>query len=94
MEARITQSVRRLSTSWTPEGWEFESGKGKYFLLSTIFISILKLTQTPIQCIMGACSPGVNRQEREADHSPAANAKVKVRGSIYPLLHKFSWRSA
>jgi hypothetical protein len=34
-------------------------------------------TQPPIQWVPGAFSPGVKRQEREADHSPPTNAEVK-----------------
>jgi hypothetical protein len=34
-------------------------------------------TQPPIQWVPGALSPGVKRPRREADHSPAASAKVK-----------------
>jgi hypothetical protein len=34
-------------------------------------------TQPHIQCVPGAPSPEVKRPEREADHSPPANAEVK-----------------
>jgi hypothetical protein len=34
-------------------------------------------TQTPIQWVLGALSPGVKRPEREADHSPPASAEDK-----------------
>jgi hypothetical protein len=34
-------------------------------------------TQTPIQLVPGALSPGVNRQGREADHSFPTSAEVK-----------------
>jgi hypothetical protein len=33
--------------------------------------------QSPIQWVPGAISLGVNRSEREADHSPPSNAEVK-----------------
>jgi hypothetical protein len=43
----------------------------------------------------GALSPGVKRQWREADHSPPASAEVKkMCGSIHPLPHTPSLRSA
>jgi hypothetical protein len=40
---------------------------------------------------------GVKRPRREADHSPSTSAEVKKtnkHGSIYPLPHASSWRSA
>jgi hypothetical protein len=37
-------------------------------------------TQPPIQLVSGAPSPGVKRQEREADHSLLASAEVKKVG--------------
>jgi hypothetical protein len=38
---------------------------------------VLWSTQTPIQRVPGALSPGVKRQGREADHSLTASAEVK-----------------
>jgi hypothetical protein len=43
-------------------------------------------TQTPIKSVAGAISLRVKRKGREADHSQ--------RGSIHPLPHTSSWRSA
>jgi hypothetical protein len=37
-----------------------------------------------------AVSPGVNRQERESDHSPQSSAEVKNGGVIPPLPHMSS----
>jgi hypothetical protein len=37
----------------------------------------LGFTQTLIQWVPGALSPGVKRPEREADHSPPPSAEVK-----------------
>jgi hypothetical protein len=34
-------------------------------------------TQSPIQCVPGVLSPGVNRQEREADHLPPTTVEVR-----------------
>jgi hypothetical protein len=34
-------------------------------------------TQPPIEWVLGAFSPGVKRQGREADHSPPTGAEVK-----------------
>jgi hypothetical protein len=36
----------------------------------------LRSTQPPIQWVLGALSLGVNRQGREADHSPPTSAEV------------------
>jgi hypothetical protein len=44
--------------------------------------------------IPGDLSPGVKQPGREADHSPPTSAEDKKRGSIYPLPHASSWRSA
>jgi hypothetical protein len=43
-------------------------------IVDTVFIWP---TQPPIQWVLGALSPGVKRQWREADHSPPASAEVK-----------------
>jgi hypothetical protein len=43
----------------------------------------------------GGLCPVLKRQGREADHSPPTSAEVKIkRGSIHPLPHTSSWRSA
>jgi hypothetical protein len=34
-------------------------------------------TLPPIECVPGALSPGIKRQEREADQSPQTSAEVK-----------------
>jgi hypothetical protein len=47
-----------------------------------------------MQWVPGALSPGVKRQEREADHLPPSSAEVKKGGAIPPLPHISSWRSA
>jgi hypothetical protein len=44
--------------------------------------------------VPGALSPGVKRPGREVDHSPPTSAEVKKNGSIHPLPHTPSWRSA
>jgi hypothetical protein len=49
----------------------------KNFLFSMSSRLALESTQPPIQWVLGALSPGVKRQGREADHSPSASAKVK-----------------
>jgi hypothetical protein len=37
----------------------------------------LRSTQTPIQWVLGALSPGVKRPGREVDHSSPTSAEVK-----------------
>jgi hypothetical protein len=37
---------------------------------------------------------GVKRQGREADHSPPTSPEVKKYGSVHPVPHTSSWRSA
>jgi hypothetical protein len=53
------------------------TGRVTNFLFSTSSRSTLGLTQTPIQCVPGALSPGVKRPVCEDDHSPQTSAKVK-----------------
>jgi hypothetical protein len=47
------------------------------FLLSTSSRPALGSTQTPIQRVPGAISPGVKRPGREGDHSPPTSAEAK-----------------
>jgi hypothetical protein len=54
----------------------------KNFLFFTSSRSALGSTQTHIQWVRGALSPGVKQQGLEADHSPPAVAEVK-KISIY-----------
>jgi hypothetical protein len=54
-------------------------------------------TLPPIQWVPAALSPGVKRQEREANHSPPTSAKIKkmwIYTPLYALPHTPSWRSA
>jgi hypothetical protein len=61
-------------------------------LRSRGLIPALYSTQPPIQCVLGAISPGIMCQGREADHSPPSNAEIKNNGAIPPLPHISSWR--
>jgi hypothetical protein len=54
----------------------------------------LESTQHPIQWVPDALFPGVNRPEREADHSPPTSAEVKKTWYIHPLPYTPSWLSA
>jgi len=47
------------------------------FHLILLGLPALGPTQTPIQWVSGARSLWVQRQEREADHSPPSSAEVK-----------------
>jgi hypothetical protein len=48
------------------------------FGIILLSIKLLGPTQPPIQWVLGAFSPGVKRQGREADHSPPTGAEVKT----------------
>jgi hypothetical protein len=52
------------------EWWEF-------FLFATASRPILGPTQSPSQCVPGILTPGLNRPEREADHTPPFSAELK-----------------
>jgi hypothetical protein len=60
-----------------PRGWSSSPGRVKNFLFSASCIPALQPTQPHIQWVLGALSPGVKRQGREADHSPPTRAEVK-----------------
>jgi hypothetical protein len=47
------------------------------FLFTTSYRSTLGPTHLPIQCVPGALSLGVNRPEREADHSSPSIVEFK-----------------
>jgi hypothetical protein len=69
---------------WQPE---FDSWQGQSFLFSIASRLALGPTQSPIQCIPVALSPGVKRLKREADHSFSSSTEVKNGGAIPPLPH-------
>jgi hypothetical protein len=68
-------------------------GRGKNFLFFTACRPTLGPSQPPIQWVLGALSPGVKWQGREADHLPPSSVKVKKGGAIPPLPHMSSWHS-
>jgi hypothetical protein len=49
----------------------------KNFLFSTLFRRALGPTQSPIQWVPAAISPGVKRPGREVDHLPSTSAEVR-----------------
>jgi hypothetical protein len=51
-------------------------------------------TQPPIQRVPCAISSEIKRPGREADHSPPSSAEVKCGGTVPPLPHTASFRSA
>jgi hypothetical protein len=68
----------------TAEDSEIDSRK-HIFLFSIASRPTLEPTLSPIQWV-----PGLNRQEREADHSPPSNAEDKKAGTIPALPHMSS----
>jgi hypothetical protein len=64
-------------------------GRGKIFLFSTAPRPGLGSTQSSIQWVQGAISPG-----SEADRSLLFSVEVKNGVAIPPLPHTSSWRSA
>jgi hypothetical protein len=66
----------------------------KNFLFSMLSRQVLGPTQTPIQWVPGALSPGVKRQGRETDHSPPTTVEVKKMWIYISSAHTPSWRSA
>jgi hypothetical protein len=57
----------------------------KIFFFSTASRPTLGPTQSPIQWVPGALSPGVKQWGHEANHSPPSSAEVKKDGAIPPL---------
>jgi hypothetical protein len=70
--------------------WGSIPGRGNIFLFATALGS----TQSPIQYVSRAFTPGVKGPGREVDHSPPSSAEVKNGGAISPFPHTSSWRSA
>jgi hypothetical protein len=60
-----------------PRGRSSSPGRVKNFHFPISSRSALVLIQPPIQLVLGDLSPGMKRQEREADHSPPTNAEAK-----------------
>jgi hypothetical protein len=52
------------------------------------------INKTPYRIGTGSCSPGVERQGSECDHSHPSNDEVKNGRAIPSLLHKTLWRGA
>jgi hypothetical protein len=70
------------------------AGSASILFFSTVFRPALGRTQSPSQWVLGALSPGLKRQGREADHSSPSSAEVRSDGSIPSLPYISSWHSA
>jgi hypothetical protein len=60
-----------------PRGRSSSPSRVKHIHFSISSTPALGSTQLPIQWVLGALSPGVKWQAREADHSPPISAEVK-----------------
>jgi hypothetical protein len=77
------QNIGLLLLLWSRDSVVgLRAGRVKNFLSSKSSRSALRSTQPPIQWVPGDLSSGVERQGREADHSPPTSAEVK-KMSIY-----------
>jgi hypothetical protein len=75
-------------------GFDSRRGLG-IFLFTTASRTALGPTQPPIQWVLVSPSLGVNRQGREADHSPPSSAEVKEWVELYLLSPNMpSWCGA
>jgi hypothetical protein len=63
-----------------PRGRSSSPGRVKNFNFSKSSSPALEATKPPTLWVPVALSPGVKRQEREADHSPPISAEVKKKG--------------
>jgi hypothetical protein len=54
------------------------AGTGKIFLFWPASRPALRLTQPPIERVLGAIFPGVKRSGREADHSPRSSGAIPL----------------
>jgi hypothetical protein len=80
----IAQSVQ-----WQATGYR-RPGNAIYFS-SPVSRPVLGSTQSRIQWVPVALSPGAKRQRRKADHSPLSSAEVNNVGPTTPLPHMSSW---
>jgi hypothetical protein len=68
---------RESAVGLASRGRSSSQGRTKNFLFFTFSRPALGSTQPPVQCVPRALSAEVERQGREADHSPPASAEVK-----------------
>jgi hypothetical protein len=70
----------------------FDSQHGQeVFIFSTMSRLALGPTQSPIQWVPEALSPGVKRQMRETDHLDSSSPEAKIGGTISLLPYTSSW---
>jgi hypothetical protein len=62
----------------------FDSQHTKIVLFSTASRPALGPTQPPSPLVPAALSRGINRQGREADHTPPSSGEIKNSGTIPP----------
>jgi len=67
-------------------GFQFLAGTGKgFFLFTTVSRSVLGPTQSLMQCILGALSPGVKQLGHEADCSYLV-WRLRMHAAVPPLF--------
>jgi hypothetical protein len=69
--------VSKLTFETVNPFWHFHTKGLGIFLFTTASRPALGPTQPPIQWVLRALSPGVNRSARDANHSPSPSTKVK-----------------
>jgi hypothetical protein len=75
---RLRQSVQRWATGWPIGVLGFDSLRSLgIFFFTTASRTALGPTQSSIQWVLGAISPGIKRPGCEADHSTPSSAEVK-----------------
>jgi hypothetical protein len=84
------QLAARLEPGWLSrysDGLRAGSSGFEIFLYFTASSHVLGPSQSPIQWIPWALSPGVKLSWRETVHRLEASAEIKNRGAIPPLPH-------
>jgi hypothetical protein len=87
--------VKRWAMGWMIGVLGFDSQRGLgIFLFTTVSITALGPTQTPIQCVTGALSLGVKQPGCEADHSShlVPRSKNEWSYSSTPQYAFMAWR--
>jgi hypothetical protein len=90
---RSQDSAVGISTG-RPRSCSSSPGRVKNFLFSTPSRPALGPTQSPIQWVSWALSPGVKQPGREADHSPPTSTEIKKMWLYTSTPRTPSWRSA
>jgi hypothetical protein len=88
-DSSVDIATRLLAGRPRTRGSILGSGKKLFSITSTVALSP---THHPIQWILGAVSPRVKQQGREADPSPPSGGEVKNGEAILSLPHASPWR--